>query len=122
MTPERWEKIDRLFHAALERENSERPGFLARECANDATLRHEVETLLESHGRAGDFIEASAADVAWALLEEDRPVLVAGQLVGPFRITEALAAGGMGEVYLAEDTRLGRKLALKLLGLGPGHL
>ncbi len=115
MNPERWEKIDWLFHAALEREDAERLGFLARECADDATIRGEVEMLLASYGQAGNFIESPAADVALSLLEEDRAVLVAGQMVGHFRIAEVLAAGGMGEVYLAEDTRLGRNLALKLL-------
>ena len=117
MTPERWEQIKRLFHAALEYEPAQRPAFFVRTCADDVPLRHEVESLLASHEQAESFIEEPAADVAAALLDEDQPGLVAGQMVGPFRIQDVLATGGMGEVYLADDTRLGRKIALKLLPL-----
>jgi len=115
MMPARWEQIKQLFHAALEHEPAQRPTFLARACADDAPLRHEVESLLASHEQAESFIETPASDVAAALLAEDQPGVVAGQMVGPFRIADVLATGGMGEVYLADDTRLGRKVALKLL-------
>jgi serine/threonine protein kinase/formylglycine-generating enzyme required for sulfatase activity len=115
MTPEHWEQIKRQFHAALEYEPAERPAFLARECASDGPLRHELESRLASHEQAKNFIETPASDVAAALLAEDQPGLVAGQMVGPFRIVDVLGAGGMGEVYLANDARLGRKIALKLL-------
>jgi serine/threonine protein kinase len=115
MTPERWEQIKVLFHATLEHEPARRPAFLARACADDGPLRLEVESLLVSHEQAESFIETPASDVAAALLAEDQPVLLAGQMVGPFRIVGVLATGGMGEVYLGDDTRLGRKVALKLL-------
>ena len=115
MTSERWEQIKQLFHAALEHEPAERPAFLARACAGDERLRQEAESLLASHEQAGEFIETPASDVAAALLDEDRSRLVGGQMVGPFRVVDYLATGGMGEVYLADDTRLGRKVALKLL-------
>ena len=115
MTPERWEQIKGLFHATLEHEHAQRPAFLARACADDGPLRHEVESLLASHEQAESFIETPAADVAAALLAEDQHGLVTGQMVGPFRIENVLATGGMGEVYLADDMRLGRKVALKLL-------
>ncbi len=115
MTPERWEQIKRLFHAALEHEPAQRSVFLASACADDGPLRNEVESLLASHEQAESFIETPASDVAAALLDEDQPGLVAGQMVGHFRIADVLAMGGMGEVYLADDTRLGRKVALKLL-------
>jgi serine/threonine-protein kinase len=115
ITPARWEQIKGLFHATLEHEHALRPAFLASACADDGPLRHEVESLLASHEQAASFIETPASDVAAALLAEDQAKLVAGQMVGHFRIAEVLAEGGMGEVYLAEDTRLGRKIALKLL-------
>ncbi|MBA3714012.1 MAG: protein kinase [Pyrinomonadaceae bacterium] len=115
MTPERWEQIKQLFHATLEHEPAQRPAFLARACADDGPLRQEVESLLASHEQAESFIETPAADVAAGLLAEDQHGLVAGLMVGHFRIADVLGAGGMGEVYLADDTRLGRKVALKLL-------
>ncbi|MCA1623906.1 MAG: hypothetical protein LC778_08930, partial [Acidobacteria bacterium] len=68
MTPERWEEIKRLFHASLEHEPAQRPAFLARACADDGPLRHEVESLLASHEQAESFIETPASDVAAELL------------------------------------------------------
>jgi serine/threonine-protein kinase len=115
MTPEQWEQTKRLFLAALEREPALRSDFLAEACAGDAALRREVESLLVAHEGVDDFIEAPAADVAAALLSESQTGLVAGQMVGPFRVEKVVARGGMGEVYLAEDTRLGRRVALKFL-------
>ncbi|MFL6229795.1 MAG: protein kinase domain-containing protein [Pyrinomonadaceae bacterium] len=120
MTPERYRKIGELFHAALELGADERDSFLGRECANDAELRREVESLLSSHEEGVGVIDEPALDVAAELLAGDENGRVIGQtLAGRYRVLSLLGAGGMGRVYLAEDAELGRRVALKLL---PEHL
>src|SRR4029453_1459428 len=115
MTRERHEQIANLYHLALDISPGERSAFLERVCADDRALREEVESLLALDTRAENFIETPALLVAADLLAKESAVLVAGRTVGFYRIISPLGAGGMGEVYLAEDTRLGRKIALKLL-------
>jgi eukaryotic-like serine/threonine-protein kinase len=115
MTPERWVQIKRIFHEALERDPADRAAFLLQVCGTDTSVREQVEALIASHAQASDFIETPASDLAAALLVEERSGLTAGQALGPFTIKAALAKGGMGQVYLAEDTRLGRAVVLKLL-------
>ena len=114
MTPERWRRVDELFHSALERDGAERAAFLREACRGDEALRREVERLIAAHERDGSFIDSPAyADTA--LLIDNQPVLTAGQRLGPYEVISHIGRGGMGEVYLAEDTRLGRRVALKLL-------
>lgn len=112
MTPERWQRIKPLLQSALERNPGERSAFLAAECAGDETLRSDIESLITSHEQAGGFIESPAVEVLAGALTDDQ---VLGRNLGPYAISARLGAGGMGEVYLAEDTRLGRKVALKML-------
>src|SRR5438128_4622220 len=115
MTADRWQLIDRLFHTTLECAPEKRAGFLSQACGDDEALRVEVESLLRAHEQDGSFLDLPAYEVAADFLADAFGGLFAGQQIGPYKIISPLAAGGMGEVYLAQDSRLGRKIALKLL-------
>ena len=115
MKAERWKKVIDLFQSALERAPEERAAFLDEACHDDEGMRREVESLLTSHERAENFIEIPAFEVAPELVTNDSSDALIGKLISHYRIESLIGIGGMGEVYLARDERLGRKAALKLL-------
>ncbi len=115
MKSEQWQEINLLFHSALDRGPGQRAAFLDQACAGDESLRKEVDALIAAHDQAGSFIEAPAFAVAAEMLADDQGGPLVGRFLGHYRVVAAIGAGGMGEVYLAQDTRLDRKVALKLL-------
>src|SRR5215475_4036189 len=118
MKPERWRQIERLFQTALELDAAERAAFLGESCAGDEELRREVESLLVANEQAkqsDDFLNQTALQVTAQAIAGDRARSLVGRKIGRYQILSLLGVGGMGEVYLAQDTRLGRKLALKFL-------
>jgi len=115
MTPERWQQVKELFTAALDRDAAERPSFLARACAGDEALRKEVEDLLRNDEQTFKLIDGSVTGLAAELLAQSKSPSILGRTIGPYRIEKEVGRGGMGEVYLARDTRLDRPVAIKLL-------
>src|SRR5438067_7711419 len=115
MTPARLQTVEEIFHAALDQEPDRVDAFLDAACEGDEVLRRKVEALLDSHQRAGSFIETTVADIATRVIENEQADLLVGQTIGHYKISKRIGSGGMGEVYLATDITAGREAALKLL-------
>jgi serine/threonine protein kinase len=110
-----FQKVDELYHEALSKPPAERANFLEAACGGDEELRREVGVLLAYQEKAGKFMDAPAMDVAARMLARTKDHKLAGSQLGPYEILSLLGAGGMGEVYLARDSRLERTVAVKVL-------
>jgi serine/threonine protein kinase len=115
MTPERWEKVGEIFNSASELDTENRDAYLRDVCGNDLTLLSEVESLLAAGIDAGRFISEPIAGNFVPDFAEHLKALSPGSTVGHYNIEKAIGSGGMGEVYLATDQKLGRRVALKTL-------
>ena len=133
MDSERWQNVERLYHATMECEESQRAAFLTRACGGDGALRREVESLLSYGNRSGRFIEGSALEIVAPALagegtrgqdpasDEGRIAeKMLGKRISQYRIVEQVGSGGMGEVYRAvrADDQFQKQVAIKLVRAG----
>jgi serine/threonine protein kinase len=120
VTAERWREIEAVFERALGLPAEKRPAFFEQTCNGDEELRREVESLLDSHASAGNFIDKRSLFFSGDILDEIGVAMAAGKLIGQYRILREIGRGGMGAVYLAEraDRQYEKRVAIKLIKRG----
>src|SRR5215216_2887577 len=111
MTPERWEQVGQLYNAALELPRDERPAFVRKACGKDDSLCREVQSLLAVEADSADFLAGGAIDDAAKAIARDNSASLVGKRLAHYHVRSLLGVGGMGEVYLAQDTKLDRAVA-----------
>src|SRR5689334_4850296 len=115
ITHDSWKRIKEIFHSAQELAPAERSDFLDKACGDDPSIREEVEALLTADAGNEDFLSAPAYEFAASILAGEENEFSSGQKIGRYTILCPLGSGGMGQIYLAEDAELHRKIALKLI-------
>jgi serine/threonine protein kinase/tricorn protease-like protein len=115
ITHDTWPRIKEIFQSARELKAEERSNFLYRACGDDKSLREEVEALLAADDSNDDFLSAPAYEFAASVIVDEEIEFPPDHIIGPYKILCPLGSGGMGQIYLAEDTRLRRKIALKFI-------
>ena len=115
ITHDRWQRIKEIFYSAQDRTPAERSDYLNEVCGDDASMRDEVEALLTADADNENFLTSPAYEFAAGMLASEPSEFAAGQTVGRYEVLCPLGAGGMGQIYLARDTQLGRNIALKLI-------
>src|SRR5712692_7572222 len=115
MTPETYQKIDRILEEALGRESASRRAFVAKACGGDLDLLQHVEALLAAHRQADAFLSGTALEAAARTMILESSAFKIGDRLSHYQIRSLLGAGAMAEVYGATDTRLDREVAIKVL-------